>query len=472
MRIRYKFRYVILALMLGAGSGCNKWLDVKPKTQVGEQDLLTTEQGFKDALIGVYTGISDQTLYGREFTMAMMDVLGANYNVGYNLHTYYQAGLYNYEDGKTKTVLDDIWKQAYKNIANINNLLEEIDARKGVFKPGMYELVKGEALGLRALLHFDMLRAFGPVPATGLDKPAIPYVTSFNMQVQPRQTARQIVALCLQDLEAARALLSWQQQVNYGHADIFLAHTRNHFNYWAATGLIARISLYAGDVANAYKYAKMVIDGGKFQLIEAGSLAGTSADRVFSREHLFAVYVSNLQDLNLKHFKVLAGTTNVLTNTATFINARFEVTSGGSTDYRYLHLWKTEGSSATKYPAKYWMEDLTGGTGYNLRRVPVLRVSEMYYIAAETAPAVAEKVGFLNKVRSHRGLQLLPTDISNELVEAEIMKEYKKEFFQEGQLFFYYKRKNAEKLEGTAKPGNDALYVLPLPDDEIEFNQN
>ncbi|MGX5817658.1 RagB/SusD family nutrient uptake outer membrane protein [Chitinophaga lutea] len=466
------FRYVLMALLLGAGTGCNKWLDVKPKTFVNQDDLWTDEQGFKDALMGVYAGISAEQLYGREFSMAMMDVLGANYDVSLSSHAYYSAGQYDYKQDFVKTTLAGFWTHAYKNIANVNNLLEAIDSHKDVFAPNMYELVKGEALGLRAFLHFDMLRAFGPVPATGMDKKAIPYVTKFNMEVQPYSTTREVIARCLEDLTAARALLSVKKTVNFGHENIFLAHTRNHFNYWAATGLMARIYLYSGDAANAYTHAKEVIDSKVFELLDPSFINSVYPDRIFSREHVFAIYVSNMQDLNAKHFRATSASTQLLTNKTAFINTRFETASGGSTDYRYLHLWKTEGTSATKYPAKFWMDDLLAGNGYNIRRVPVLRMSEMHYIAAEASVSLPEKIALINDIRAHRGLSQLPGTLTADQVMAEIVKEYKKEFYQEGQLFFFYKRRNMPALEGTGKPGNDALYVLPIPDDEIEFNKN
>ncbi|WP_298707765.1 RagB/SusD family nutrient uptake outer membrane protein [Chitinophaga sp.] len=472
MNMRLTFRYVLLSVLLAGSAGCNKWLDVKPKTQVGEKDLLVDEQGFKDALIGTYTDMGDEKLYGREFTMALLDVLAANYDVAATSHTYNKAGLYDYVDGTVKLKLAGFWSQAYKCIANLNNLLDKIDAKKEVFNTGMYELVKGEALALRAFLHFDMLRAFGPVPATGLDNPAIPYVTKFNMQVQPKLTTKQVVAKCMDDLKAAQGLLAMHKDVVLGHSDIFLAHTRNHMNYWAVTGLMARVSLYGGDRQNAYAYATEVIAGGRFPWIRNIDISSIYPNRIFSYENIFALYVSNLQDINLVHFRGISATTAVLTNKAAFINNRFEISSGGSTDIRYLHLWKTDGSSSTKYPVKYWMEDLLASNGIYIRRVPILRLTEMYYIAAEAAGTTLEGVRLLNTVRANRGLQQLSESLSGDQLQTEIMKEYKKEFIQEGQLFFYYKRTNAKVLEGTGKPGNDALYVLPLPDDEVEFNQN
>lgn len=467
----FKNKYLCLlfiSLMLGSVS-CKKWLDVKPKTEVSEDALFLNEQGFKDALIGVYTQMGARTLYGKEFTMGIMDVLAQNYSTSLSTSGYYQAGRYNYTDAPTKQKIDGFWNGSYKAIANLNNLLENIDHKKNVFVGNNYQLVKGEALALRAFLHFDILRAFGPIPAAGMDNKAIPYITSFNMTVKSLLTINEVMDACLTDLNEAVRLLAVDKQLYSGTEDVFRSFTRNHMNYWAATGLMARIYLYKNDQQNAYHKAKEVIDAGIFPFILSSTISSaTSPDRTFTGEHLFALYVANLRDINAELFRQVAAT-NVLTNTSTFINNRFEINNGGSTDYRFLFLWKTDGAAATKYPVKYWMDDVN--VANYIKRIPLIRLSEMYYIAAETAVDKSEKVSLLNEVRTHRGLPALANTLTATEVETEIFKEYKKEFYQEGQLFYYYKRKNRTQIEGYGSPVGASVYVLPLPDDEIEFNR-
>ena len=64
-------------------------------------------------------------------------------------------------------------------------------------------------------------------------------------------------------------------------------------------------------------------------------------------------------------------------------------------------------------------------------------------------------------------------DISDESYRNEILKEYRKEFFGEGQLFYYYKRLDQKiiadhdnvTLVDIETPG----YVFPLPEAELEL---
>jgi hypothetical protein len=119
---------------------------------------------------------------------------------------------------------------------------------------------------------------------------------------------------------------------------------------------------------------------------------------------------------------------------------------------------------------KYLQDDgLTYSVNY-INRVPLIRLSEMYYIAAESASDTKEKVRMLNSVRANRGLKALAETLTETEIATEIFKEYKKEFYQEGQLFFYYKRLNKSQIDGYASPATATIYVLPKPNDENEFN--
>ncbi len=85
----------------------------------------------------------------------------------------------------------------------------------------------------------------------------------------------------------------------------------------------------------------------------------------------------------------------------------------------------------------------------------------------------ARAISLLNTVRSYRKLGdfPLPATLSADEVNTEIFKEYRKEFLGEGQLFFYYKRLNLQSIEGAGVTANDNIYVLPMPDNEVEFGQ-
>ena len=101
--------------------------------------------------------------------------------------------------------------------------------------------------------------------------------------------------------------------------------------------------------------------------------------------------------------------------------------------------------------------------------MPLIRVSEMYLIAAECATEEQTQYDYLNAHRLRRGNQVQVTTG----LEGELAKEYSKEFLCEGQLWFYYKRTNTAKIQSGSSNTNitmsNAKYVPNLPDSEIKY---
>src|SRR5690606_7817150 len=123
-----------------------------------------------------------------------------------------------------------------------------------------YALIRGEALGLRALLHFDLLRIFGPEYISGRDQKAIPYKTITEPMNTVPSTTAQVVDNILADLIEAEALLMPFDEVNVETR----INRRIKFNYYAVRGLEARVRLYKGDKEGAFKAAKEVVDSEVF----------------------------------------------------------------------------------------------------------------------------------------------------------------------------------------------------------------
>ncbi len=453
------------------------------KDKVPEMTLFSNEQGFKDAIVGVYLSMDlpnnagNTGLYTNDLSMGLTSVLAYSYDnanasgVGGNGALYNAAYYYNYNDVTLKAEIANIWQALYNNIANINNLLKQIDEKKDLFSGKNYYQLKGEALGLRALFHFDALRYFGQPPLTGANTAAIPYVTTYTSKLTPLSTVSEAAALCIKDLREARMLLANTDTstINKAVNDPFLSYTQNHLNYFATEGLMARVFLYMGQTDSANYYANAVINSKKFPLITSNvaSAGNIIRDRTFSQEHLFSVYSSNLVNINNNLF-------NSKPNPLALSNAArttlYATPSNDATDWRYSSWFETNPNSVT-VPSKFYQDTKLP---YELQGImPVIRVSEMYYIASECANKngnIPTATSYLNNVRAARGLSALnAAGINNpDSVSHAIMNEYKKEFISEGQLFFYYKRlnKNLAQVSGTPVTIPADVYVFPLPDAE------
>ncbi|HEY0273225.1 MAG TPA: RagB/SusD family nutrient uptake outer membrane protein [Chitinophaga sp.] len=472
---------LILCLLVPVllATGCKKWLDVKPKTQVDEGQLLSLENGFEDALYGVYATMAGGSLYGDQLTMSFVDVLAQRYSAQSTPeHDFYQAALYNYQDPGVKARITNIWDSAYFAIANVNNILNHIDGQRSVFQADNYRLVKGEALGLRAFLHFDLLRLFGPSYLSNPGKLSIPYVKTVSGGVTPLGTVSAVLDSVIADLTLADSLLGAYKNILPPFNNItplqndWLNNRQYHFNYWAAEALLARVYLYKGNKQQALLHATAVINSGMFTFITSAAITNLH-DRTFTPEQVFSVSKYNLLPQVSNYFLAAGtagsnlGTNTHLTNTygnGGVVDKVFETASGGATDFRYAFLWAA--SNNIYFPAKFWQD--AGQFSHLNNLVPLIRLPEMYYIAAECSdPATATT--YLNKVRENRGLKDLDILPDAATAQNEIFKEYQKEFYCEGQLFYYYKRVNATQILYTNTPGTDKVYVLPLPDGEIQF---
>ncbi|PWS30508.1 RagB/SusD family nutrient uptake outer membrane protein [Pedobacter paludis] len=458
-------------------SGCKKFLDVKSKTNVVESDMFSNEQGFKDATAGVYYKMTSTQLYGDKLTMSFMDVIARRYDIhGYPLYNSEYSHIYDnpgdYKDDHIKGIISDVWENMYNAIANTNNVLANIDAKRDVFLANNYNLIKGEALGLRAYMHFDLVRMFGQPYLTGADKPSIPYVSNFSAKVvNPLLTVKQITDSVIKDLNAAAILLKGDDLKSSSSDNAWLNNRKCHFNYLAVEATLARVYLYRGDKANALLHAKNVIAYSKLRFVTEPELnLGSTVDYTFTPEQIFSLNKVDFGTTTQISFYFNGATSgSALSNSIDksgqseqAVERIYETTTGGSTDYRYNYLWRLYTNDV--FPAKFWQD---GAKEKAL--VPLIRLPEMYYIAAE-ASTTAEGVAYLNTVRKNRGLKPLALDLNAEDLKNEIFKEYQKEFYCEGQLFYYYKRLNLNEMvdnDNINKISTAGVYVFPLPDLEI-----
>lgn len=457
-------------------TSCSDWFDVRPKSQVKEGDLFSTESGFRDATLGVYTLMATTEAYGGNMTMGLVDVLAQQYS---ELKApYAAAGSYSYSDKNIETMIDDMWCQSYKVIANCNYLLKNCEENASIVNPTTLRIIKGEALAARAYAHFDMLRLYAPSYAAGKDAPGVPLVTAPTVEVQPLLSVGEICDRLVADLETARALLAevdpilkgnYSENVSYSVEDYledegFMLYRTSRFNYYAVEALLARISLYKGDKANALKYAKDVIESGKFQFVNDNIIAADQNDfaaannshysfmqSVAKHEYISSLYIYNLKEnCSDQYFRDLQSA-----ELRSSDQRKQEVfgTNGIDFDIRSKRMFYVPNGSSHEYVCKY-----ASGT-----QIPLLKIGEMYLIAAEASG----DINYLYTMLQSRGYAT-PQSEGTDLKQL-LQKEYQREFVAEGQLFYFYKRNNLSRIPFSAQDATSAIYVLPKPLEEQEF---
>lgn len=451
-------KLILLAVPLMLLS-CNKWLDVEPQSQVRDSELFSTESGFKEALAGVYSSLTYEPLYGREMTFGLMGVLGYEWD---SQSTAYDVDkIYQYQNNQPSlNRIDAIWNGLYNSIANDNKLLEAIDGQKGVFSGDNYAIIKGEALALRAFIHFDLLRAFGASYEENPQKIAIPYYKKSGKEIAPQLKVDEVINLAIADLNEAAELLKADplltgKTVTSIDDKGYLMNRQVHLNYYAVKGLLARIYLYKKDYAKALENANVVINANKFPWILSNNI---NTDVTFSTEHLFALNVVRLQTIYENSFTSI-GSPNTFSMTETTKKEYYE-----STDYRYLS-WYGFDTYATHIFIKYKQSTVANTPVAYKNKLPLLKLAEMYFIAAEALKGtnMTAAAAMINEVRLHRGLTATTIDAAN--FDATLQHEFRKEVIGEGQLFFFHKRKNTPSIPRSAGLNIITLkgYKLPIP---------
>ncbi|MEG0795284.1 MAG: RagB/SusD family nutrient uptake outer membrane protein [Odoribacter sp.] len=493
---RLKNIIFILSLALFVAS-CTNWLDVQPKTEVKQDKMFENEAGFKDALIGAYMLMGDTMIYGRELTHNFLEVLAQQYDMVSTSNLYYQAKLYSYNNLGIEAKINTIWSKIYRVIANLNAVLENIEMKKNVLHPTNYANIKAEALGLRAFLHFDLLRMFGwgdiVNNPSNLDRLCIPYVTRYSKEMTKQSTVKEILGYIHTDLNEAEQLLSYYDLYNQvaqeddyelPNDDKFYSERRSRFNYYAARATQARVYMWEGKYKEALERVSLFTQKGaeKIQWVDLDrsviNAELVDRDLTFTTEHIFNLDVHSMYPplkSYIEQFQI-HGSFTVQDNTLYFYHTKlradalYEVTKGGANDQRnaalyervdnthYLFL-KFKEAPNSKSPAK--------------NKMPLIKKAEMFYYAAECYNRQNEPgkaIELLNEVRAARGidrLYALPSTLTTAEVDNEILKEWKKEYLEEGQMFYYYKRLGLQIPD--AGVSGDAAFVLPLPKSEIDL---
>ena len=474
--------FLIIVLLIACVS-CSKWLDVKPYDKISNDELFSTESGFIKHLNGIYIELNSDMLYGATLSVEMVEVMGGAYVIGTDKSVWgnYQ-NLEDYEYGTQywRARLNETWNKAYSLILNCNLLLESLENTDVKFTGDNYKIIKGEALALRAMLHFDLLRLFGPVYSRYPDANSIPYYKRYTVRPNSILPASEVASLITSDLMEARILLANDPVRTSGvgmegpvaGGDTFMYYRNLRLNYYAVAALMARASLYFGDRQAAYYYSSEVIKASAkvFPFVDKSLVTGSpdDPDRIFSSEIIFALSHSQRNKLFKSYYDpsripncVFRMDNDLMSN---YIYGGGATTGGNQDDYRYRVNWMATG--ANRYFYKYSDMKETGDIRNTM--IPMIRMGEMYLIAAESYSSdLSHGLPLINSLRVARGVSSLPS-----LTVDNLQYEYIRELYGEGQIFYMYKRMYSRILSSVVESENtqpsDKVFVLPLPDSEIE----
>lgn len=464
--MKIKFFIMICSVLLF--SSCNKWLDVDLADKVTEEKLFSTPQGYQEALAGVYSTMASSALYGQKLTMEDIDVLAQYYSYDGIASAYEKLKKYDYEDAGTQGRILAIWKGMYGAISGANNIIKWAAKDNKVLDASTKNQVLGEAYALRAYLHFDLIRMFCPDVKRSPKAAGIPYNLQFGVSLPPVYTVEENVQLVVDDLKEAERLLVKDpiitvkpyEMTSKNMADKYVAR----MNLYGVKALLARVGLMRGDKTNAIKYAKEVVESGRFKLLDFASADKPDAeiDMLFSDEHIFSLRNKNLSDytVSLHYPEITSGSTRFAYLPFVNVSTMYE---GNNDDIRNIKWFSTVNGNFVKYNV--------ANKDKFFPKMPMIKLSEMYIILAECYLGKDDQAAqtYINTLRDHR---IRNNSHWTYLTMEYIIQEVKREFVGEGQLWYAYKRLNLgiQTSSGTVGiiPPSDKVFVFPMPLKEIE----
>ncbi len=469
--------YIVFAATLLITPSCENFLDITPEGQVSRDELLKTPEGIEDALYGAYAQMRQSTLYGQNLSFYHLEMM-AQTLYSPNIDALKALGQYDYKFTQVQDDFTAIWVAMYKNISDVNSILHSDLVKNAKEYP--YTLYRGEALALRAFMHFDLMRIFCEQYTVNPQADGIPYQNNFSLVAPEFEKLEKNYEHVIADLLEADSLLACEDDI--AGTTPFTSDRQTHMNRYAVQALLARVYLTMGNKAKALEYAKKVIEHSGRTLTPkdevSGSIHGHVQGYISEKEGLFGLYYAEFYNLVYPVLEQPSSSFSYSLFPRYDIQDIYLQDTDGSEDFRVGAYFKQTSQSG------YRMGKLTEHYELNntetlrpaglLLGINLIRLPEMYYICAE---ALLEEYpdsarGYYDEVLRHRGIKPLADRESDKtLTQERINLERYKEFIGEGQTFFNMKRQNlaitSADGEVTYQPSK-AIYVVPIPDSEKE----
>ena len=488
---------IILIAVLGifAFSSCEDFLDMKPTNQLESSDAINTAADAQVFMNGVMTRLSSSNLYGLNLFL-YADAKGGDLTIFSQGRG--SDGLYSFNHQPSSGAWSGFWTTSYNLLLQVNNLIANIEKLEA--NPDNKEdfgNMKGQAYTIRALVYFNLVRIYG-LPYTQYNPSSdygVPNVLEvLDASAQPgRATVAENYAQILSDLTAGAATIT---------KDVKTA-TNGFPTYWANRAIAARVYQSMGKNAEALAAAEEVINSGKYKLYSNEEWA-KSWSKQFGDESIFELHM--LVNENALTTGSIGAYYSRIHHYSSKVGGYFAASdywldrmAEDPDDVRWAVMAYDEDSESYDPKANAGMGDRLGcsykyfggvdmpGDGKDdcaACNVKIVRLSEMYLIAAESALAMgnAEKAAeYLNAIRK-RSPNLEPATAATVTVEM-ILNEKSKEFFQEGLRYWDMLRHGKtiefnDEIMGIDCPHRSKVIdtktfhkiVLPISTDELNSN--
>lgn len=467
--MKYNNKLLLFSWLLLILGSCKKVINTTETDLISGETALKTVSYNEQAILGAYaaTGIE------------MAILLNATFADEVKVAEFYNAGTtHEWQYGSTDVGLRDNYTATtpnYRVIDRVNRVLEALPGADST-KAGDNALrlrLRGEALFLRALSHFELYRFYcANYDPSGL---AMPYMETPSIEPQARIKMDAYFGKMSADVAEAKQLLP------NNLTDI------NRATRLAATALQARIALYKKEWAAAETFSTEFISG--LPLASMANFPGIWTDANTSEVAFRLVRTSSFGG---RIGSLWRGISASAANIGTVTWRPSDEIWGAydqANDVRFASYFKDEPLLAPARGTRliYKYAGTTYGTpNENVANAKVYRTGEMYLIRAEARAEQNKITGAnsaesdINDLRAARitGYVNVAFASKAEAIDAILLERYK-ELAYEGHRFWDLKRRGlpVERLATDAPTTNAAVlsagnfrFLLPIPDPEMKAN--
>ncbi len=250
--------YIIIGLsflfVLGTAS-CDDWLEMKPENEIVLEDFWKTKTDVESVLSACYRSLSERAAIER---MIVWGELRSDNMVGGRIQSSDMTRILDGNLTSQNTYAN--WGAFYSTINICNTLLyyaPQVLDKDQNFTQRDLNLVRGEAITLRALAYFYLVRAFRDVPL--ITDPSINDTQDYN---KPQDAEQVVLDFIISDLKEAISN-NWLRD-SYGDNE----RNKGRITQSAANALLADIYLWKDDYENCIKCCDKILANTDLKLIK------------------------------------------------------------------------------------------------------------------------------------------------------------------------------------------------------------
>jgi len=253
--MKNKIKYLYLIVLISGFVACSDLLEEVPLSQASPENSFETEAHALSAIVGVYSSLQLEGVYGKSQLEFSTDETNAGAKVprgGFNLYTFSADNI---------EVVLPIWRDHYEGINRANQAISNIPNID--MDVAERNTLVAEAKFIKALLYFNLIRYFGDVPYKETE------TTSLNDLNIPRTPVAIIYENIIKDLEYGLVNLKVKGAGLAGHATQDAAKTLLASIYLTRGSMAKRDKTGDNGIADfalAAKYSKEVIDLNRYRL--------------------------------------------------------------------------------------------------------------------------------------------------------------------------------------------------------------